>query len=347
MCTNGDGPHKNRAIETGIDTDRSGLKDELFSAEDGSRTSVTSAVLDTVDHLATSARGDQGASVGAVIETILKHTEFDLGRVLNEVARLETNGDIYVADGEGRRVKLTKVMADGGQDLIDCCPECEKTQFFPINDSHVGGAATHGNEYRCQRCKHTFDEPDQRESKQDNPTRRGIAGKLAEIGESKETMADGGQPPWQDEELLSKLYLSEGLTTREIADRFDCSNGTVSRWLNKYDIDTRENWAAGVEAAKRANRVERVKLRTLDSGYEYWTSSEWRPGQDSRTTEIVYVHRLLAVAEHGFKAVANRDVHHENGIPWDNRPSNVDLLDKSEHGRLHSMEYHHGGGADA
>jgi len=79
-------------------------------------TTITAAVLDTVDHLQSEARGDQGASIGAVIETVLQHTEYEVRSVLDEVARLQTNGDIYVADGDGRRIKLTQVMADGGLD---------------------------------------------------------------------------------------------------------------------------------------------------------------------------------------------------------------------------------------
>lgn len=140
--------------------------------------------------------------------------------------------------------------------------------------------------------------------------------------------------PWQDEETLNRLYHGQGLTTREIASRLQCSNGTVSEWLNKHAIPTRENWKAGVEAARRANRVERVAQRMLPSGYEYWQSRD-----PDRTNRIVYVHRLLAVAEYGFDAVAGMDVHHENNIPWDNRPDNIDLLSGEEHGGLHSREF--------
>lgn len=189
---------------------------------------------------------------------------------------------------------------------------------------------------------------------------KGCAGQAPRSGQSggddqeavyKPPVTDGGvatattDQPWRDAETLRRLYHGQGLTTREIANRLGCSNGTVSQWLDRHDIETRENWTAGVEAAKRANRVERVKLRTLDSGYEYWASHEWRPGDDSRTSEIVYVHRLLAVAEYGFDAVADQDVHHENGIPWDNRSENITLLDKGEHGKLHSEAYWNGGGA--
>lgn len=146
--------------------------------------------------------------------------------------------------------------------------------------------------------------------------------------------------PYRDPERLRKMYLDRGMTTREIANRFNCSNGTISRWLNRHNIPTRENWTAGVKAAKRANRRERVTVRTLESGYEYWASKEQRPGESSRTSEIVYVHRLLAVAEYGIDAVADSEIHHLNGVPWDNRPENITLLDESAHGRLHSIEYH-------
>lgn len=51
----------------------------------------------------------------------------------------------------------------------------------------------------------------------------------------------------------------------------------------------------------------------------------------------VAVHRLLAVAEHGFDAVGpDVDVHHSNGVPWDNRPSNIELIDKGKHAALHN-----------
>lgn len=158
-----------------------------------------------------------------------------------------------------------------------------------------------------------------------------------------EQKATAEDEPWKDAETLRRLYHEKGLTTREVADELGCSNGTISRWLNNHGIESRANWKAGVEAARRANRVDYAKVRTLPSGYEYWSSREWRPGDDSSTQEIVYVHRLLAVAEYGFDAVSGKDVHHENGIPWDTRPDNIALLDKEDHGRLHSIEYHNGG----
>jgi hypothetical protein len=48
------------------------------------------------------------------------------------------------------------------------------------------------------------------------------------------------------------------------------------------------------------------------------------------------VHRLLAIAEHGTDAVAGQHVHHKNGIPFDNRPENLELLSPSEHSKRHT-----------
>ncbi len=32
----------------------------------------------------------------------------------------------------------------------------------------------------------------------------------------------------------------------------------------------------------------------------------------------IYIHQLLAIAEHGFDEVAGKHIHHKNGIKWDN-----------------------------
>lgn len=146
------------------------------------------------------------------------------------------------------------------------------------------------------------------------------------------------EPPYRNSDLLRYLYRDRGLSTREIAERFDCSNGTVSRWLRRHDIETRDNWRAGVEVAKQLTREEYVKQRSLPTGYEYWPSTETQ-SDGSRVNRIVYVHRLFAVSEFGIEAVKGKHVHHRNGIPWDTRRKNIELLTPEEHGQLHGEEY--------
>jgi hypothetical protein len=50
----------------------------------------------------------------------------------------------------------------------------------------------------------------------------------------------------------------------------------------------------------------------------------------------VYLHRLIAVAEYGIGEVAEKDIHHKSGIPWDNRPDNLIPMTRSEHSKLHA-----------
>jgi hypothetical protein len=67
------------------------------------------------------------------------------------------------------------------------------------------------------------------------------------------------------------------------------------------------------------------------SGNRYY--EDWRVKVDG-VPKRVYNHRLLAVALWGFDAVADKEIHHKNGIPWDNRPSNLSLVSSSEHQRI-------------
>jgi DNA-binding MarR family transcriptional regulator len=50
--------------------------------------------------------------------------------------------------------------------------------------------------------------------------------------------ADG--QPWQRRAVLERLYVDQGKSQSEIADELGCTRSTVSRWLDKHDIGTRE-----------------------------------------------------------------------------------------------------------
>ncbi len=68
--------------------------------------------------------------------------------------------------------------------------------------------------------------------------------------------------PWQDRETLRRLYVDEGLHTHQIAARLGCSKQTVSRWLNRHDIET-----AGVGKRNEYSDADIVAhLRWLDAG---------------------------------------------------------------------------------
>ncbi|MFC7216462.1 HNH endonuclease [Saliphagus sp. GCM10025334] len=134
--------------------------------------------------------------------------------------------------------------------------------------------------------------------------------------------------PWRDPELLQELYHDRHLSTPEIGERLGCTGKTVREWMVRLGIDRRDT----TEARLRSLRRRPAQFHTKSDGYERWSNTF------DGTHYVVYVHRLLAVSEFGFDAVSDMEVHHINGIEWDNRPENLELLSKSDHGRHHAEE---------
>jgi transposase len=126
---------------------------------------------------------------------------------------------------------------------------------------------------------------------------------------------------WRDKERLRELYLAEALSTREIAERFDCSPTTVSAYLQKYDIPRRHK---GPTFVTTVDGYETVRHRC---GGEY---------------QIYRIHRLVALAQGKIDVDEFHDpethIHHKNKIPWDNRPENLQALSKSDHHKIHANE---------
>lgn len=128
------------------------------------------------------------------------------------------------------------------------------------------------------------------------------------------------ETPWRDKETLQRLYFEEGLDQGEIGDRLGCTRRTVCEWFSRH----------GLEGRIGRPTVPWVYYATSVLGYERW-QDKLPPSKD----KMVKVHRLAAVAWFGFDAVADNHVHHKNGIPWDNREENLEVLTPSEHQKLH------------
>ena len=46
--------------------------------------------------------------------------------------------------------------------------------------------------------------------------------------------------PWRDPETLYRLYHGEGLTQKEIGNRLGCTSETISQWMQKHGIPSRQ-----------------------------------------------------------------------------------------------------------
>ena len=128
------------------------------------------------------------------------------------------------------------------------------------------------------------------------------------------------EKPYKNEEILRDLYVEKRMTQQEVADELGCCATTVRTHLLKSDIPLR-----GISEAKHAKKPYEVPYRTREFGHEVWKHSN----------NTVLVHRLLAVAKYGLDELRGYDVHHINGVHWDNRPDNITLLTNEEHGKLH------------
>lgn len=128
------------------------------------------------------------------------------------------------------------------------------------------------------------------------------------------------QTPWRDRGLLSDLYWKDELTQKEIAEELGCGRTTIVRWMDRLDVPTTHDIGVSHSIEKWNERPEREKW--MESGSE--TS--------------VLVHRLLAVSEYGFDAVAGNEVNHRNKHQFDNRPANLEPVSQSDHHALHANE---------
>jgi len=126
---------------------------------------------------------------------------------------------------------------------------------------------------------------------------------------------------YKNKDTLREEYQTQSIG--QLADKYDVSKSVIHYWLKKFDIQRRKH-----------PKHQHISLRTNvwgnNPGYEIWQA---RVDGDVKRVQH---HRLLMVAEHGFDAVSNSVVHHKNGIEWDNRPDNLELLTDEEHKQHHS-----------
>lgn len=145
------------------------------------------------------------------------------------------------------------------------------------------------------------------------------------------------EEPWKDQETLEELYWNEGLSQREIGNELGTSQGTISYWFDKFDIEQRDF----AEACKGNNRVERCSF-TIDEGGHEKVYAYIRTGRGSHKKKEARIHQLIEIAKgkDPYKVFSNGEyeTHHINGIPWDNRPDNTILLSYNAHKLVTFME---------
>ena len=126
---------------------------------------------------------------------------------------------------------------------------------------------------------------------------------------------------YKNPEDLRRLYCRKGMSLPQIARKFDVDPTTILYHMKKHGIERRDR-----------PQEKPLSVRTSSNGY-----SAIRHIVNGEEHEVK-IHRLIAVAEYGFDAVIDHDVHHKSGVPWDNRRDNLELITRSEHMTLHNDE---------
>lgn len=130
------------------------------------------------------------------------------------------------------------------------------------------------------------------------------------------------------ETAIKKLYWDDKMSVRQVADELGKGKSTIDKYMRELNIPRRGRTEALGDG---------VGMYTEKRGYEILYG---RVGQRNRT---VRVHSLVAIANGTdpseiFGGIEGKIVHHRNGIPWDNRPSNLETMSQSEHAELHQNE---------
>lgn len=126
-----------------------------------------------------------------------------------------------------------------------------------------------------------------------------------------------------DRDVLRDLYIDKGLSLTEIASRSTVTHQTIRHHLIQNGIERRSR----KEGLEQAFSDKPAYYMQASNGYQTW--------KDRQSGRYMSVHRLLAIAEYGFDAVEGNVVHHKNGVRWDNRPENIEVMTPSEHAKHH------------
>jgi hypothetical protein len=121
---------------------------------------------------------------------------------------------------------------------------------------------------------------------------------------------------YRDAEWLREQYIEKDKTQEEIATECGVRADTISYWCVKFGI----------------GRNSSACFDTTEKGYERWRCQ-------SGDQETVMVHRLLATLKvDDLDELEGKHVHHVDGIKWDNRAENLQVVSPSEHKEIHENE---------
>lgn len=129
---------------------------------------------------------------------------------------------------------------------------------------------------------------------------------------------------WQNEEKLRDLYIENQMSTVQIAEEYDCAASTVSKWLDKLGIEARP---IGTTVGKVGERSQiPPSVRTNTTGY---VRVETKRDGVRRTVALHKIQATLKVDD--IEELDDAVIHHKNAIRFDNRLSNLEVMQEEDH----------------
>jgi len=144
-------------------------------------------------------------------------------------------------------------------------------------------------------------------------------------------------------EDLQKLYYEENRSAVQVAVLFNCTSTTIKNYLRRYGMRVKDS--SEVMKGRKLSVEHRKKvIRTLQQGSGE-SNPHWKGGStiDVRGYRRVLVngkyvkeHRLVMESHLGRKLTPDEEVHHISGNKLNNDISNLIILSKSDHAKLHN-----------